>query len=78
MENQPSKYEIQKHQIKKTLTFLDIQNKNKLDFKVLHKLTKNDLINFYSQHSQKIKSELIIDFSVLRICSMELPKKKIH
>lgn len=50
----------QEHEVNKNIFFpanLLIKNKNKSDFKVYRKRPdENDLINFHSQHIQKIKS----------------------
>ena len=60
-----------------TLPFLDVRlhrTENKLKFSVFRKITnKDDHIHFYSHHTPKIKSGLIIGFYLraLRICSPE-------
>ena len=61
-------YELKKNKpkINNSLPFLDIlliNNSNKLKFQVYHKAnSKNDYINFYSNHSDKIKNGILIDF----------------
>lgn len=58
------------------------RNNSELNFDVYRKATnKNNLVNFYSNHSDKIKSGIMMGFYLraLRICGHQyLPKEETH
>ena len=72
-------YKLEKNNSLLFLDILQIKNNNKFKFRVYYKLNnKNDYIHFYSNHSDKTKSGILIGFFLraLRICSPKFLNKE--